>query len=229
MRVPWLADVLHDAGLPLCPVDGWQGRGRELQTVEGIVAHDTVTSKTTPDGSVAKLLRDGRPDLAGPLAQLGLDRQGRFWLIADGKCNHNGYGTWGNQAIGIEAFNDGKGEPWPTVQLDNWQRGCAAILRHLGQNEGHVLAHRETDPHRKIDPVGVDMDAFRRRVHTLLTPEEDDLTPEQAKKLDEIHDWITKMENGVPAYGVEPLPVSTSQAHRNTKKIAAKLGIPDAE
>ena len=229
MRAPWLADVLHDARLPIVPVDGWQGRGYALQTILGIVAHDTVTPKSTPDGSVAKLLRDGRPDLNGPLAQLGLDRQGRYWLIADGKCNHNGYGMWGNQSIGIEAFNDGKGEPWPTVQLDNWQRGCAAILHHLGLNEGHVLAHRETDPRRKVDPVGVDMDAFRRRVHTLLTPQEDDLTPEQDARLKKIEAWIDKMENGAPKVGVEPLVVATSKAHRNTVKIAAKLGVPDAE
>lgn len=179
MRVTWLADVLHAAGLPLCPVDGWQGRGRELTTINGIVAHHTATPASTPDGSVAKLLRDGRPDLAGPLAQLGLDRQGRYWLIADGKCNHNGHGMWGNQALGIEAFNNGKGEPWSALQLGAYVKGCAAILRHLGQNEGHVQAHRETDPLRKVDPVGIDMNEFRRKVAALLHssphPSEDDV------------------------------------------------------
>lgn len=169
MRVSWLADVLHDAGLPICPLDGWRGRGRDLIDVKGVVAHHTATRPSTADHRVAELLRDGRPDLAGPLAQLGLDRQGRWWLIADGKCNHN-IGEWGNQSIGVEAFNDGRGEPWPTAQLDSWVVGTAAILRHLGYSEGHVLAHRETDPSRKTDPAGVDMNLFRRNVADLLRP-----------------------------------------------------------
>lgn len=219
MRASWLAEVLHAAHLQLAPLDGWQGRGRELTTINGVVLHDTVTSKTTPDANVAKLLRDGRPDLAGPLAQLGLDRQGRFWLIADGKCNHNGYGEWGNQSLGIEAFNDGKGEPWPIVQLDAWQRGAAAILGHLHLNEGHALGHRETDPRRKIDPVGIDLDAFRRRVHTLLASQEDDMygdpdrarDEKMAKQVQEIHDAIYK---GHPEYGQEGIEGNVNEIHK---------------
>lgn len=181
MRVTWLGDVLHQAHLQIVPLDGWQGRGRELSTINGVVAHHTATPSSSPDGSVAKLLRDGRADLPGPLCQLGLDRQGRFWMICDGKGNHNGYGMWGNQSIGIEAFNDGKGEPWPAVQLDAYVKGSAAILRHLKLNEGHVLAHRETDP-RKPDPVGVDMDEFRRKVAALLHPSpQEDLLVAAAK------------------------------------------------
>lgn len=174
MRVAWIADALHAAHLQLVPLDGWQGRGRELSTVNGVVLHHTATPPTSSDAGVAKILRDGRADLPGPLSQLGLDRQGRFWLIADGKCNHNGLGMWANQAIGIEAYNDGKGEPWPAVQLDAFQRGTAAILRCLGLNEGHALGHRETDPGRKTDPKGVDLEAFRRRVAQLLRPTVED-------------------------------------------------------
>lgn len=205
MRVTWLADVLHDAHLPIVPLDGWQGRGAALSSVYGVVLHHTATPASTPDGSVAKILRDGRSDLPGPLAQLGLDRQGRFWLIADGKCNHNGFGMWGNQCIGIEAFNNGKGEPWPTIQIDNWQRGTAAILRELVQNEGHAQGHRETDPRRKIDPVGVDLDEFRRNVATHLRPEDDmygdaDRARDEkvARQVQEIHDAIYK---GHPEFG----------------------------
>jgi hypothetical protein len=175
MRVTWLPDVLQAADLTVMPVDGWQGRGHVLSTINGVVLHHTATPATMLDANVAKILRDGRADLAGPLAQLGLDRQGRFWLICDGKANHNGYGMWANQSIGIEAFNNGVGEPWPVPQLDAWQRGTAAILAHLHLNEGHALGHRETDPKRKIDPKGVDLEAFRRRVAQLLRPTMEDL------------------------------------------------------
>jgi len=63
-----------------------------------------------------RILRDGRRDLPGPLAQLGLRRDGTFVTVAGGRANHNGYGRWGNNSIGVEAYNDGVGEPWPTAQ-----------------------------------------------------------------------------------------------------------------
>lgn len=170
MRVTWLADVLHAARLQLAPLDGWQGRGRELTTINGVVWHHTATPASSSDEAVARILRDGRSDLPGPLSQLGLDRRGRFWLIADGKCSHNGYGTWANQSIGIEAFNNGTGEPWSALQVDAWIRGTVAILRHLGFNEGHVLGHKETDPTRKRDPLGIDMPSVRRQIASLLRP-----------------------------------------------------------
>lgn len=66
-------------------------------------------------------------------------------------------------------------------------------------------------------------------LHALAGMEDDMFTDQDRALLQSVKDWIDKMENGVPLVGVEPLPVSTSQAHRNTKKIAAKLGITDAE
>lgn len=185
MRAIWLAEVLRAAGLQVIELDGWRGRGHELTTINGVVEHDTVTGTNWTDESVAHLLRDGRPDLAGPLAQLGLDRHGRYWLVADGKCNHNGFGLWANQAIGIEAFNDAH-EPWPAEQVDALVRGTAAILQHLGLNEGHALGHKETDPKRKQDPSNFDMAAFRRHVAALLRPTQETLLMAIAKDDDDL-------------------------------------------
>lgn len=196
MRATWLPDVLRAAGLTVVELPGWKGRGKELTAINGVVAHHTATGTNWTDTRVDALLRDGRADLPGPLAQLGLDRAGRYRLVADGRANHNGYGTWGNASIGIEAYNDGKGEPWPAVQLDAYQRGAAAILAHLGLPAAKVLAHRETDPRRKPDPVGIDMAAFRRAVAghigapapTIPTgpSTEDDMTDADRKLLAEI-------------------------------------------
>lgn len=169
MRVPWLAQVLRDAGLPVYEDPGWKGRGRELTTVNGVVWHHTATGTRWADGHVLALLRHGRSDLAGPLSQLGLERDGTWVCIADGRANHNGYGKWGNQSIGVEAYNDGIGERWPSVQVDSYHLGTAAICRHLGMGADRVLGHRETDPRRKIDPTGIDMVDARRRVHLLLS------------------------------------------------------------
>lgn len=179
MRLAWLADVLRAEGLDVHEMPGWRGRGRELSSIQGVVWHHTATSTAWLDGHVAALLRDGRRDLAGPLSQVGLERDGTWVLIADGRANHNGYGEWGNDSLGIEAYNSGVGEPWPSAQVDSYRRGTAAICRHLRLDPmTRVKGHRETDPRRKIDPTGLDMDVERRHVARLITPTppEEDLT-----------------------------------------------------
>ena len=168
MRAPWLAAVLRDAGLTVKEHGDWQGRGRDMAAIYGVVVHDTVTTTASTDDNVADLLRDGRPDLAGPLSQMGVDRQGRYWLIADGRCNHNGYGTWGNDALGIEVFCagglTGREESWNPAQREAVAVGVAAILAHIDLPASRCQGHKEQDPGRKIDPYGVDMDDLRARI-----------------------------------------------------------------
>lgn len=178
MRLAWLADTLRTAGLIVVEHGDWLNRGRALQSVEAIVCHHTASPPRASDDAVVRLLIEGRADLPGPLCQLGLDRLGRYHMIAGGRGNHNGYGLYGNQSIGIEAFNDGIGEPWPDRQMDAWVRGCAAICRRVGWPAEKVVAHKETDPRRKIDPLGVDMRLFRARVDTAIRSL-DHLTPAQ--------------------------------------------------
>lgn len=178
MRALWLADALRAEGLTVIEVPGWRDRGKELRSIKGVVAHHTATGTNWSDQRTTDLLRVGRSDLPGPLSQLGLDRQGRFHLVAAGRSNHNGYGTWGNDSIGIEAYNAGDGkDPWPAAQVDAYQRGAAAILRRLGLPAANVKGHKETDPKRKPDPRGLDMAVFRARVASLLTTTPAPITP----------------------------------------------------
>lgn len=179
----WLPTVLRDAGLEVDVLPGWSQRGSRGRGVvpRGIVCHHTVTGTNWPDHRVDHLLRDGHSTLAGPLSQLGLRRDGSFIVVAAGRCNHNGYGTWGNDTIGIEAYNDGKGEPWGDAQMDAYVRGVAALCRHLGWGTDRVLGHKETDPKRKTDPT-FDMHAFRARVDALLS-EEDEVKPEDIEAI----------------------------------------------
>ncbi|MGH9895326.1 MAG: peptidoglycan recognition protein family protein, partial [bacterium] len=140
--------------------------GRDLRAVRGIVVHDTVTRKTTSDQRVAELLYDGRSDLAGPLAQVGVSRDGSVWVISDGRANHNGFGRMGNDTIGIEVFARGgvlgEEESWTAAATDAVVKICVGIREHLPGID--VWGHRETDPSRKIDPWGVDLDRLRVRV-----------------------------------------------------------------
>jgi hypothetical protein len=193
MRVTWLADVLREAGCDVYEDPGWQGRGKELRAVKGIVWHHTASSPRTPDVAVAAILRLGRPDLAGPLAQLGLERDGTWVVVADGRANHNGYGEWGNDAIGIEAYNSGVGEPWPQVQIDSYERGTTAILRHLALSAVAVKGHKETDPGRKIDPAGIDMHATRERItRALASPDtpKDWLMALTDQQQTDLYEWV---------------------------------------
>lgn len=172
----WLADVLRAAGLKVVEEDGWESRGHgDMGEVKGLLLHHTAGPRV---GNFPSLLtvKNGRPDLKGPLAQLGLARDGTFYVIAAGKCSHAGKGEWegiihGNSHfIGIEAENTGlANDPWPQVQVDAYQRGVAAILKHLGRGAQWCAGHKEyaRPVGRKSDP-SFDMDEFRASVAELL-------------------------------------------------------------
>ena len=173
----WLAPALEAAGLKVAEVPGWEARGRaEMGKVVGVICHHTAGP---PAGNMPSLdtLINGRSDLPGPLAQLGLGRDGTFYVIAAGRCNHAGFGSWqgvttGNTSfIGIEAENTGlPGDtPWPKVQVDAYQRGVAAILKHIGAAAMFCAGHKEyaLPAGRKSDP-DFDMVVFRSSVTAIL-------------------------------------------------------------
>lgn len=173
----WLAVELRNAGLKVAAVDGWENRGSgDVGEIRGVICHHTAGPRQGNMPSL-KTIVHGRPDLPGPLAQLGLGRDGTFYVIAAGRCNHAGKGTWngtlgGNtHFIGIEAENTGRADdfPWPAVQLDAYQRGVAAILKHLKLDAVCCAGHREyaLPAGRKPDP-SLDMVAFRFSLSELL-------------------------------------------------------------
>src|SRR5690606_8598526 len=139
MRLTWLPDVLRDAGLQVVEVDGWETRGRDFsEPIRGVMVHHTATpASVSGDYPSLRIVRDGRSDLPGPLAQLGLGRSGTVYVIASGRANHAGVGHWpgilGNaDTIGIEAEHPGTiSHPWPTVQLAAYYQLCAALADRL--------------------------------------------------------------------------------------------------
>lgn len=172
----WLPEVLEDAGLKVAEQPGWRTRGRgEVGRIRGVMCHHTAGSRHGNMPSLALLTR-GRADLPGPLAQLGLGRDGTFYVISAGRANHAGRGNWqgvttGNSSfIGIEAENSGRNDdPWPAVQLDAYRRGAAAILRKINAAATMCCGHREyaLPSGRKPDPV-FSMDEFRSGVAAIL-------------------------------------------------------------
>ncbi|MFC5789660.1 N-acetylmuramoyl-L-alanine amidase [Agromyces tardus] len=169
----WLADVLRAEGLKVIEHDGWRDRGHgDFRDLRGVLCHHTAGGGLND----WRIVQDGRADLAGPLAQLVLERDGTFRVIAAGVCWHAGRGShpgWPTDnanwhVIGIEAVSRGDGSDWTPAQLDAYKRGCAAILRRIGRGSGDCVAHREYSSEGKIDPAGINMDAFRRDVQNII-------------------------------------------------------------
>ena len=163
MRLLWLADVLRAEGLTVFESRGWQTRGIEFgREIDGVIGHHTASNRKSGNFPSYSIVITGRPDLKGPLCQLLLGRDGSYFVIASGVANHAGSGAWpgitaGNHStIGIEAENDGIGEPWSQKMLDAYVRGVAALLRHLNLGVERFASHYEwaLPPGRKIDPAG---------------------------------------------------------------------------
>lgn len=174
----WLPSVLKNAGLKVAPVDGWETRGHgDVGKTMGILCHHTATPSSGNMPTLQTLI-NGRSDLPGPLAQLGLGRDGTYYIVAAGKCNHAGKGIWkglvnGNtNFIGIEAENTGTSNdfPWPDVQMDAYHRGVAAILQYIGRDASFCAGHKEYAlPQGRKSDCNFDMDKFRVTVTDILT------------------------------------------------------------
>jgi len=174
MMLTQLAAVARRTGYPVVEVPGWKTRGRPggMVDVRTITCHHTANGGASGDYPSLHTVRDGRPGLPGPLAQLGLGVSGTIYVIAAGKCNHAGVSLRtdyeNSHAIGIEAEAIGlpgaKGD-WPGPQMDAYARLCAALVDEFDLAVADVRGHKETcsPVGRKRDP-SFDMPAFRRRV-----------------------------------------------------------------
>lgn len=173
----WMPAVLLEAGLKVAEVQGWQSRGRaQVRQTLGVMIHHTAGPAAGNMPSLSTLI-DGRSNLRGPLSQLGLGRDGTWYVIAAGRANHAGEGNWrgivdGNaHFIGIECENTGQPQdlPWPDVQMIALRQGIAALLQHLDRDASWCMGHREyaLPVGRKPDPLW-DLNRFREEVATLL-------------------------------------------------------------
>ncbi|WP_052230376.1 N-acetylmuramoyl-L-alanine amidase [Streptomyces sp. CT34] len=178
-NLTWLADVLRKDGLRVQEEDGWQGRGHgEMQDIRGVLLHHTAGPAQGNYPSLARV-RDGDASLPGPLAQLGLARDGTWIVIAAGVAWHAGQGgPWLNvpkdnanpYLIGVEAESVGSRFDWTDAQLDAYPRGVAALLRYANLPAERAIGHKEWAPGRKVDPAfwPGDMDGFRDSVRKIL-------------------------------------------------------------
>lgn len=160
-----MADALRAAGLAVEEDDGWKERSSRLGGYRsqpiGIVVHHTASPRSwNGHRDVEYITRD---HTYAPLANLYLDREGRWFVLAAGRTNTNGKGgPWrtiqsdqaNHTSIGIEAGNNGTGEPWPEVMQDAYVKGVAALADQYDIDTENVVGHHEWAPTRKVDPAG---------------------------------------------------------------------------
>lgn len=176
-----LVTAVRKSGLPVVEVDGWKTRGHgNFVSVSHIVPHHTATPASAYEHANYPALgtvRDGRSDLSGPLANLGLGRDGTVYVIAAGYAYHAGdvrQTNMGNAySIGIEAEHDGV-SPWPVDLILAYAKLCKALCDHYGVPYSRVLGHKEVcaPVGRKIDP-NFDMRTFRDLIPDADAEDED--------------------------------------------------------
>lgn len=161
-----VVEALRDYDLTVRFYPGWETAGSPTFAPRGhVLHHDAFNRWTTPP----PMLKDGRPDLAGPLCNTALDSDGVVWMVAAGRANHAGTGGWmglyGNTSVwGTEANNNGTGLVWPDAQIAAYSSLAAAVGDYFGFPPDMNCRHAEWTS-RKIDPWGPWADGHRWEHH----------------------------------------------------------------
>lgn len=175
----FLEDVLRPAlGDRLRTLDGWQNRGHgDFADIRGIMWHHTGNANESAE-SIAR----GRPDLAGPLANLHIAPNGIVTIVAVGVCWHAGRGSYpwlptndANQhMIGVECAwplvrPDGsydRAQRWPDAQIISMRDTAAALSIKLGVPANHNIGHKDYAgaAQGKWDPGNLDTKWFQGEI-----------------------------------------------------------------
>lgn len=173
MRDLQIANRLRRVGLNVVEIDGWQTRGSSTFNPRGGVDHHTGGSNkgNAPSLGVCingRRLRNGSR-LPGPLCNVLQGFDGTAYVIAAGRANHAGTGSWkgliGNSSVyGVERENDGR-SPQRAGQQASAERLWAALLDDI--DASLLCGHREWAPGRKYDFHGVNYGLMRLSVAAL--------------------------------------------------------------
>lgn len=175
-----IPDRLRAYGLKVVEVAGWQTRGSSTFTPKGSIDHHTAAGMYGNAPSLG-ICTNGRSDLPGPLCQVLIGRDNTCYVIASGRANHAGTGSYagvsGNTNVyGVEHENTGTGsEPWREDQRVTAAKVHAALLHW--RRGGFVCQHKEWAPTRKIDKWGQDAQDMRNRVAAAWKQHDNPTTP----------------------------------------------------
>ncbi|HEY1178869.1 MAG TPA: hypothetical protein VGF17_22170 [Phytomonospora sp.] len=174
-----LVAIFREYGVVVEFEPGWETRGNGLAAAYegGVLHHTAIPASYANPGPGTRVLRDGRPDLDGPLCNLQNKFNGVVRVIAAHPANHAGAGAgpsmgplprtrlFNPRVVGME--NDYAGNtPMSPEQYRTSQVYAIAIKRRYGSVERCRL-HAETSEEGKWDAgwkpsTPIDAAAFRR-------------------------------------------------------------------
>jgi hypothetical protein len=203
--LPWLADALRAEGCKVVEEGDWKHHYRSGSfSPYGVLWHHTgSTSSASNPFPTKNVLINGRPDLDGPLCQVGIGYDGVCHVISAGRANHagacNGFGPFsssqdGNsQLVGFEIDYDGT-QAMSAAQKDAATRCSAAVLKRFNRDQGYAANHSETSTTGKWDTGGLSGNQIRALVGDYLENGSDDvpLTDDDIRKI-----WNAKTTNPV--------------------------------
>lgn len=164
-----IADRLRAKGLKVVEVAGWQTRGSSSFNPKGFVWHHTAGPSKGNAPSLT-ICTYGRAGLAGPLCNVFQARDNTIYVVAAGRANHAGEGSWkglsGNSSVyGVEIENVGtSAEPWRQDQLDTAAKVAAALAASPG-----LSCHHKEWTRRKVDMHTVGGQDMRARTERVLS------------------------------------------------------------
>lgn len=169
MRDLYMAERHRLFGLPVKEVYGWQGRGKELDRIYGSGNHHTACGFGTAATPSLDVVLHGRPDVPGPLCNGLQGRDDFIYVIAAGRANHGGKGSWHGRSgnshfFGLEIeycglMRDGRPlEGFSATRFDVAARWHASLGYYHGYGADEVWQHFQFAPDRKIDLLRAALD-----------------------------------------------------------------------
>ena len=167
-----LANALRARGVKVEEYSGWTTRGSSDFHPDGGVCHWTAGPCGATGRPSLSTCVNGRPDLAGPLCNVYLDRNGVAVVVAAGRANHAGSGGWhglsGNSSVfGVEAECCNAGD-WTSAQRTAYPKVMAALCDAGGYDSTLTCGHNEWAEGRKVDIHDWPMSTMRSQVADLL-------------------------------------------------------------
>ncbi len=171
--------------------------------------HHTATRPSQGATPALGIVKTGRPDVPGPLANGYGGYDLVFRIITMGLANHPGQGgpiiidgvavprdSMRSPSFGVEW--EGGYEEWTPQFLEFMGRADNALAEWMRRPDTSQLEHKTWAPTRKIDRY-----KFTRERGMGLTrmwsDQEEDMTPDQAKTLDNVAERLIRMEKDLTA------------------------------
>lgn len=171
MRDRYMAERLRLFGLPVIEIPGWQDRGAEMGDVYGSGNHHTACAPGLAAAPSLQVVIHGRPDVPGPLCNGLQGRDNAIRVVAAGRANHGGIGSWHGRSgnshhFGLEIeycglLDHGRlVENFDLTRFDTAARWHAALGYYHGYSAAEVWQHFQyaEPPGRKIDLLRAALD-----------------------------------------------------------------------